>query len=248
MRRGIGCGLVALSLAGGACAQPGAPDAAVLRVGRFDQGLGAWREVRLKPEIRPNQFRLRSWDGIAALEVVSEASMSLMARAVDVDLQRLPVLCWRWRIDAPLKTADMTRRSGDDYAARLYVSLRMPDADKGLALRAQLALARAIWGPEVPDAALNYVWDNRAPVGAERPNAYTDRTRMIVQRSGAADAGRWVVERRDVGRDAARLFGTSAVPVQIAVAADTDNTGESAVAGFADLHFVAREAPCRFEP
>jgi ribonuclease R len=39
-------------------------------------------------------------------------------------------------------------------------------------------------------------------------------------------------------------LGPAAEPVQVAITADTDNTGESARAGFADLHFVARSAPC----
>ena len=228
------------------CAMLAAPAVAEQWVGRFDSGLEPWREVRLGDRIPPNRFRLRPWDGVMALEVVSQRSMSLMARPLDVDVRRLPVLCWRWRVDAALKAADLTRRSGDDYAARVYVSLRIPDAHKSLALRAQLRLARAIWGDDIPDAALNYVWDNRHPVGTERPNAYTDRTMMIVQRSGSADVGGWVVERRDVRVDAARLFGPWAVPSQLGLAADTDDTGEAVTAGFADLHFVAPDAPCRF--
>jgi hypothetical protein len=214
-------------------------------VGRFERVLSPWREVRLNDKLRPNQFTVREWDGALAVEVRSSGSMSLMARPVQVDLQRTPVLCWRWRVDAPLKGADMTQRHGDDYAARLYASLALPEADMSLALRAQLSLARSIWGAAVPDAALNYVWDNRQPIGTERPNAYTDRTTMIVMRSGAADAGGWVQERRHVGRDAARLYGVSARVVQLAVTADTDNTGETVRAGFADLHWVADTAPCR---
>jgi hypothetical protein len=224
------------------------PSAGAVWVGRFGDGLAPWREVRLKPELRPNVFRRVDWDGAAAVEVTSDNAMSLLARPLSVDLAATPVLCWRWRVDAPLKSADMTRRAGDDYAARLYVSLSIPESEQGLALRAQLRLARAIWGPEVPDAAINYVWDNRQPLGTERPNAYTDRTVMVVQRTGAADAGRWVQERRDVRADAARLFGSTATPVQLAVTADTDNTGESARAGFADLHFVAADAPCAQRP
>lgn len=214
-------------------------------VGRFERDLAPWQEVRLNDKLRPNQFTLREWDGASALEVRSSGSMSLLARPLQVDLQRTPVLCWRWRIDAPLKSADLTQRRGDDYAARVYVSLALPDADKSLALRAQLSLARSIWGPSVPDAALNYVWDNTHPVGTERPNVYTDRTTMIVLRSGADYAGRWVQERRDIGRDVARLHGASARPVQLAITADTDNTGETARAGFADLHWVPAQAPCR---
>jgi len=213
-------------------------------VGRFADGLAPWREIRIKPELRPNAFRRLDWEGASAVEVVSSSAMSLLARPLAIDLSATPVLCWRWRVDAPLQGADMTRRAGDDYAARLYVSLRIPESEQGLALRAQLRLARAIWGPEVPDAAINYVWDNRQPVGTERPNAYTDRAMMVVLRSGPADAGRWVWERRDVRRDAARLFTAAATPVQLAITADTDNTGESARAGFADLHFVGAGAPC----
>jgi len=213
-------------------------------VGRFDRGMTPWQEVRLKADLKPNTFNLRDWDGVPALEVKSAGSMSLLGRPLDVDLQRTPVLCWRWRIDAPLKTADMMQRSGDDYAARLYVSLALPDAEKSFGLRAQLRIARTIWGPTVPDAAVNYVWDNRQPVGTERPNAYTDRTTMVVMRSGAADAGGWVQERRNVGRDVARLWGASALPVQLAVTADTDNTGETARAGFADLHWVSEQSAC----
>jgi hypothetical protein len=213
-------------------------------IGRFTEGIGAWREIQLDQKVARNTFRVRDWDGVRAVEVVSTRSMSLLARPVSVDLRATPVLCWRWRIDAPLVSADLLTRQGDDYAARVYVSLAIPAAQQGVVLRTQLRLARAIWGPEVPDAALNYVWDNRQPVGTVRPNAFTDRAMMIVSRSGAADAGRWVQERRDVAADAAAHFGPAAEPVQVAITADTDNTGESARAGFADLHFVARSAPC----
>ena len=71
---------------------------------------------------------------------------------------------------------------------------------------------------------------------------------MIVAESGAANAGRWVEERIDVGRDAAAQFGESARFALLAIASDTDDTGESAHAGFADLHFVARGETCQFPP
>lgn len=213
-------------------------------IGRFADGIGDWREIQLDRKVARNTFRVRDWDGVRAVEVVSTRAMSLLARPVSIDLRATPVMCWRWRIDAPLVASDLLTRQGDDYAARVYVSLAIPPAQQGVVLRSQLRLARAIWGPEVPDAALNYVWDNRQPVGTVRPNAYTDRATMIVSRSGAADAGRWIQERRDVAADAAAQFGPAAEPVQVAITADTDNTGESARAGFADLHFVARSAPC----
>ena len=238
--------LLGLALASASAQGTVAPsDGTGLRwVGRFDATLAPWQEIRLKSGQRPNTFRYALWDGVKAVEVTSQASMSLLARPITVDLNATPVLCWRWRIGASLSQADMLRREGDDYAARVYVSLRLPASALGLGLRAQLALARAMWGPDVPDAAINYVWDNRQPVGTTRPNAYTDRAQMIVLRSGDGDAGRWVWERVDVRRDVTRLFGAGAEAVQLAITADTDNTQSSARSGFADFHFVAAERSC----
>ena len=56
---------------------------------------------------------------------------------------------------------------------------------------------------------------------------------------------RWVRERRDLRADFRRAFGElDGRLTGIAVAADTDNTGEEAHAGFADFRFVAAEADC----
>ena len=149
-----------------------------------------WREQRLGRQLKPNQFEQVQQDAAPPLlRVRSDASMSLWARALDADLERTPLLCWRWRIDAPLQSADLTRKQGDDYAARLYVAFVLPPESIGLAGRLQRALARRLFGDGVPDAAINYVWDNKHPVGHHAPNAYAEQTRMVVQRSGAAQAG-----------------------------------------------------------
>ncbi len=68
---------------------------------------------------------------------------------------------------------------------------------------------------------------------------------MVVLRTGDAEAGQWVWERRNVKTDVSRLFAPGARAVQLAVTADTDNTGTSAHAGFADFHFVREGSPCR---
>ncbi|MFZ5503277.1 MAG: DUF3047 domain-containing protein [Pseudomonadota bacterium] len=204
-----------------------------------------WRVVQFDKKIAPTRYRVSLRDDILGIEAQADHSMALLARPVEVDLHRTPVLCWRWRVDAPLLKADMATKAGDDYAARVYVSFAMPPSELNFLTRAKLKLARGIYGDDVPDAAINYVWDNRYPVGTRKPNAYTDRTRMIVAESGAANAGRWVVARQDVQRDMVAEFNTQAARmIQLAVASDTDNTGEIARAGFADFHFVARETAC----
>lgn len=206
-----------------------------------------WRIVRFDEKISATQYSVREWDGATAIESIADNSMALLARPVSVDLSATPMLCWRWRIDAPLRTADMTTKAGDDYAARVYISFKLADSDMTIGTRMKLKLGSAVYGADTPDAALNYVWDNRNPPGTTAWNAYTDRARMIVVQSGAANAGKWVAEQRDVQADFVEAFKISQPQLtSLAIASDTDNTGETAHAGFADFHFVPRGKTCVF--
>ncbi|CAG1012478.1 hypothetical protein BURK2_04525 [Burkholderiales bacterium] len=239
LSRGWVC--LVLALAGGVQAEP-------VWVGRFPSAgemPAPWQVQKLNQDIPATRYRLREWDGVGAVEAHAVGSMALLGRPLTVDLARTPVLCWRWRIDAPLKKADMTQKSGDDYAARVYLSFAVPPDTLSLGTRLALGVARALRGDQVPDAAINYIWDNRHPVGTWQANTYTDRARMRVTRSGAGDAGRWVSERRHVADDFRQAFGHGPLRLTgIALASDTDNTGEEARAGFADFRFVAEEEPC----
>jgi hypothetical protein len=213
----------------------------------FAAGLEQWKQVSLNDQVAPNIFVARLWDGRQAIEIQSSNSMSLLATEVAVDLLQTPYLCWWWRVDGALKTADMQSKAGDDYAARLYISVQLPPDQIGFGRRLQLGLARAIWGDNVPDGAVNYVWDNTHPIGHEQANAYTDLARMLVLQTGNTEAGRWVAQYRNVREDIARLFGSDAKVVQVAITADTDNTGESARAGFAELRFADDPKHCSIE-
>lgn len=76
-----------------------------------------WQVVQLNKKVPPTSYRLTRWDGVFAIEATAEHSMALLARPVEIDLNHTPVLCWRWRVDAPLVKADMATKAGDDYAA-----------------------------------------------------------------------------------------------------------------------------------
>lgn len=206
-----------------------------------------WQVVHIDQRVPATRYRTLQWDGRPAVEASATASMALLARPLEIDLQKTPVLCWMWRVDAVLQQADLARKAGDDYAARVYVAFSLPPESLSVGLRMKLSLGRSLFGNLVPDAAVNYVWDNRHPVGTRAFNAYTDRAAMVVQRSGNGQAAKWVAERVNVLADATRAFG--ALPFKatsLAIASDTDNTGETSRAGFADLHFVGADEPCDF--
>ena len=106
-------------------------------------------------------------------------------------------------------------------------------------------MARSLFGRGIPDAAVVYVWDNRHAIGTARKSSYTDRSQLIVAESGARRAQAWVSERADLASDFARAFPKQpGHPVQLAVAADGDNTNSKGRAAFADIHFVERGEPC----
>ena len=89
---------------------------------------------------------------------------------------------------------------------------------------------------DVPTAALCYVWDNKHAVGYSRPSPYTTRVQMIVLQSGAAHAGTWVNESRDVAADFKTAFGFDAPAITgVAVGSDTDQTRESVRTWFGDV-------------
>ncbi len=233
--------IAAVGVALGASSSP-------LWVGKF-AGSGnlpaPWRVVQIDKKTKPTTYRLATVAGVAAVEARANDSMALLARPLTVNLAETPILCWRWLVDAPVARGDMTRKSGDDYAARLYVAFDMPDSALSAGTRIKLGIARRLFGSNVPDAALNYVWDNRNPVGTRRKSAYTDRAELIVAETGTARAGTWVTKRVDVANDFASAFGNRpGRAIQIAVASDTDNTDSVARAAFADLHFVTRRQSC----
>ena len=154
------------------------------------------------------------------------------------------MLSWRWKVDRVLERADMERKAGDDFAARVYVFFDLPLEELTFTQRMRIEVARLIYGREVPSAAICYVWDNRHPVGTMQPNPYSERVRMIVVESGASRAGQWTDARRNIEEDYRRAFETPAgKPVPrvsgIAVGADTDQTGESVSAWFGDIRLGA---------
>jgi len=205
-----------------------------------------WSMVPFKGE-KPTVYRVATVAGRTALEARVDGTMSLMARPISVDLAEKPVLCWRWYVDAPVVKADMTRKSGDDYAARVYIAFDMPDEVLSGSTKFKLKIARSMFGRSVPDAAVVYVWDNKHPVGTARRSSYTDRSQLIVAESGSGRAGTWVTKRADVAADFGRAFSNKpGKPIQLAVASDGDNTKSKGRAAFADIHFVARDQSCAF--
>jgi hypothetical protein len=235
-----------LVLAGALLLPRRAPAAEAIEAMRFSalragDALPGW----LKPYAFANRPRLTEYAlvqdaGRTVLRARANASTAGLIRELRVDPRTHPLLAWRWKVTNLLQRSDLATKDGDDFPARLYVTFDLDPASLPLGERVTLALARAIWGEQLPLAALCYVWDTRAPQGTIAANAYTDRVQMVVADSGPALLGRWVERERNVAGDYRRAFGAEPPPVSaLVVSADTDNTGESAESYFGDIEFRA---------
>ena len=230
-------------MAAAACAIASDPAASIAPFSAARPGAllpAGWEVVRLRDR-HPPEVALVDDAGATVLRLDSHDAAGSVAFRVTFDAQRTPTLAWRWRVDRVVDGADLHRKEGDDYAARVYVTFDVPDEALGFTQRARMAIARLIYGVDLPAAALCYVWDNRNPVGTTAWNAYTSQVRMIVLRSGTAQAGQWVSEARDVARDYREAFGNPAPAISgVAVSSDTDQTHEKVTAWFGDLRLEAR--------
>ncbi len=233
--------LISMCEIAGATDQPPVPAFSRMTAGTPIVG---WQAQKLALRAAETHYTLVTDSDRVVLAAVANHSMSGLIYPVRVDVNQFPLLRWRWKITAPLKTADMMTKAGDDYAARIYVLFDYPVEKLSMLTRAKLKLAELAFGTKIPTAALNYIWDNRHPIGTVQANAYTDRARMIVVESGTANVGGWVTETRDLRADFRAAFNEDPPPiVAVALATDTDNTGETTNAWYGDLEFLPSEPP-----
>ena len=177
----------------------------------------------------------------SVLRIQSDQSASTLAFAVHADITASPRLSWRWKVSRAVDGSDFQEKSGDDYAARVYVLFDLPLDRLSLGDRMKISAARMLQGVDIPAAALCYVWGKQQAPGESGWNPYTDRVRMIVVDSGNEKAGQWQDVSRDIAADFKAAFGEPVAPISgIVLSADTDNTGEAVETRFGDLKFEAK--------
>ncbi len=216
----------------------------IIDVGRFSAAQpggtlpDGWKPLTFKKIERYTVYRLVEDEGTTVVEAVSEEGASGMTRELSVDLKQYPYLSWRWKIAGVLRNGDVTRKEGDDYAARIYITFQYDGSRLSLLDKAKYETIRLLYGQYPPLGAINYIWGSNAEVGTVVPNPYTDQVMMFVIESGTQYAHTWVSESRNVYEDYKQAFNHEPPLVSgVAIMTDTDNTKESAVAYYGDIIF-----------
>jgi hypothetical protein len=179
-----------------------------------------WREYAT-PGGRPRyDFAVVHEDGVRALRLKSRDEHSTIAKEVQVDLRATPILEWTWKAVTLPDGADIRRRQASDLTAYVLVVWPRPPA----ILRTRL---------------IGYVWDGVVPAGAMERSRKSGLVTFFVVRSGSADLGRFVSERRNVYDDYIRAFGEPPPnPSAVAISIDTNDTSSTAEALIGRIAFV----------
>ena len=223
-----------------------ASDAPVIPVGRFSAMapgslVPGWEAMTFDKIDAHTRYTLVTEAGRTVLRADSHASASGLVRKIQLDPEAYPVLTWSWKVTNVIEHGDLTKKSGDDYPARIYITFAEDPEQVSFFQRAKMAAIKTLYGTAPPSAALAYVWANRSEVGSVHPNPFTGRVQMIVVESGPAQRYQWRSFRRDVVKDFRRAFGVDPPRISgIAVMTDSDNTGESATAWYGDIELRRR--------
>ena len=195
-----------------------AADTSRLAVGEFSSGsLAGWKPKSFKDT---TLYTIEMLDDVRVLRAKSDQAASGLFKEQRIDLQNTPYLNWRWRIENRLGNIDEQSKSGDDYAARVYVVV---------------SGGWAFWRTR----AINYVWAGNSPKGKVWPNAFAGRNAMMIALRSADDqTATWYREKRNVQRDLEAQFGERIRYIDaVALMTDTDNAGGNAEAYYGDIYF-----------
>lgn len=187
-------------------------------VGAFSQAeFATWEEHIFKGH---THYDL-SGDGLEKTLIAKcDTTASALYRKINIDLEKTPILHWSWRVDAVYPDLLDTTKSGDDYAARIYVvyapSSVMPWRTK----------------------AIDYVWSNSQALHSAWPNAFTDQAMMIALRSGQPTRQAWVSESRNVRDDFRKYFNVDMTVINgVAIMTDCDNANRPMTGYYKDIYF-----------
>lgn len=216
----------------------------IFDVGRFsaaqpgDRLPSGWHPLTFKKIPSHTQYTLTKDGNTVVIKAVSRASASGLIRKIRLDPKKYPIVQWRWKVSNVYKKGDVTKKEGDDYPARIYITFAYDPDRIGLLEKLKYNLAKQFYGEYPPSSAINYLWASHAPTGTVVSNPYSKRAKMIVVQSGERKLKTWITEKRNIFDDYVRAFGEKPPMISgIAIMTDSDNTKEAATAFYGDIQF-----------
>lgn len=217
-----------------------AADAEKIIVGDFSQQTdnisNAWNELTFGSIDEHTSYSLVKDQNINVVKAESNKSASGLTKVIRFNPKEYPYLSWRWKVNKAIPATDVTKKSGDDYAARIYVMFDYDVKDLPKDEQSQVNWYKFFNGKLPPLATLNYIWANKMAVGDIVSSAYTKRVKMLALKNKNSALQQWHVEERNIYEDYKKAFGEEPKEViSLAIMTDTDNTNSMAESYFGDI-------------
>jgi hypothetical protein len=183
-----------------------------------------WSKYAVGTRGVPSEWKSQNWgspkydfaivanEGHKVLSLKSANEGSTISRDIKgkVTLKETPILEWSWKATVLPRGGDSCKKATDDQAAQIFV----------------------VW-PRFPEPVrsriIGYVWDTTQPVGTICKSEKTGTVTYVVLRSGPAEVGKWLTERRNVGEDFKKIYGEDADnPAAVSIAIDSNDTNSTA--------------------
>ena len=152
---------------------------------------------------------------IAAARFRSANTSFSLQKEVKVDLKQFPIVAWKWKVTKLPAQGDFRKSNKDDQAAQLFLAFSKTKA-------------------------IVYIWDTTAPLGLMESTSPVPfmTVKVVVVRSGPAEMGKWITERRNVYEDYKKLYGSEPPAVNgVRLQINSQHTETSAESYFADVVF-----------
>ena len=196
----------------------------------------SWSPLTFSSIEEYTSYTLVEDENINVVKAQSNESASGLTKKISFNPKEYPYLSWRWKVNKSIPGTDVTSKSGDDYAARVYVIFKYDFEDLSEAEQSRVSWYKFFNGKLPPLATLNYIWANKTSVGNIVSSPYTERVKMVILKNKDSALQEWHMEERNIYEDYKKAFGEEPKNViSIAIMTDTDNTSSMAETYFGDI-------------
>lgn len=196
----------------------------------------SWKPLVFDSIDEHTEYTLVDDQNIKVVKAKSNESASGLTKKIRFNPKEYPYLSWRWKVNKAIAETDVTSKSGDDYAARVYIIFKYNVEDLSEDEQSNVGWYKFFNGELPPLATINYIWGNKMAVGRIVSSPYTDLVKMVILKNKDSALKEWHLEERNIYEDYKKAFGEAPKDViSIAIMTDTDNTEAAAESYFGDI-------------
>lgn len=188
--------------------------------------LKRWEAINFPGSAHSSSYSIvETEEGESLLLAESNGGASGIVWQVPLDLNKQPVIEWKWRVVNAPQGINHREKAGDDYPLRIQVVFAYDSERLSFSEKLLYEAYRLRHGRYPPHASLNYVWTPNEKKGARYPCPYTKRVRIKVLRGEETPLGETHEQTVNIVEDYQAIFGEAPpATARIAIMADSDDS------------------------